>query len=402
MLSTEFKLEYKEIKSEGKITAIIVAAGSSTRMKGADKQFISLEGKSVISRTIEAFENCKDVSNIVVVTKKDSILKVQQEVEKYHFKKITDIVEGGNSRDESVKNGVNCCPDSDILLIHDGARPLISEDIISAVVSSTEIYGAAACGVPVKNTIKIIEENGFIISTPDRSTLLEIQTPQGFKADIYKKALEMEKPNGVNITDDCMLVELLGEKVFTVMGSYENIKITTSEDVLFAESILKKRKGKVVRIGHGYDVHKFAENRKLILGGVEIPYEKGLLGHSDADVLLHAISDAILGAAALKDIGYHFPDTASEFEGIDSRMLLRKVVSLINEKGYKIGNIDATIIAQKPKMAPHIEKMIENVAKDCSVEINRINIKATTEEGLGFTGELLGISAHAVCMIEEI
>lgn len=155
-----------------------------------------------------------------------------------------------------------------------------------------------------------------------------------------------------------------------------------------------------MRIGHGYDVHKFADNRKLIIGGVEIPYEKGLLGHSDADVLLHAISDALLGAAALGDIGKHFPDNSSEFLNIDSRILLRRVVSLLNDKGYKIGNIDATVIAQKPKMLPFIEKMRQNIAEDCGIEIDCVNVKATTEEGLGFTGELLGISAHAVCIIE--
>ena len=155
-----------------------------------------------------------------------------------------------------------------------------------------------------------------------------------------------------------------------------------------------------MRIGHGYDVHKFAENRKCIIGGVEIPFEKGLLGHSDADVLLHAICDALLGAAALGDIGKHFPDNDNSFLNIDSRILLRKTVQLLEEEGYKVGNIDATVIAQKPKMAPYISQMAENIAKDCKTDIKNINVKATTEEGLGFTGELLGISAHAVCIIK--
>ncbi len=154
-----------------------------------------------------------------------------------------------------------------------------------------------------------------------------------------------------------------------------------------------------MRIGHGYDVHKFAENRDLVIGGVKIPYEKGLLGHSDADVLLHAICDALLGAAALGDIGKHFPDTNDEFEGIDSRILLKKTVSLLKENGYKIGNIDATVIAQKPKMAPYIDKMRENIASDCNIDIGYVNVKATTEEGLGFTGALEGVSAHAVCIL---
>lgn len=156
-----------------------------------------------------------------------------------------------------------------------------------------------------------------------------------------------------------------------------------------------------MRIGHGYDVHRFAENRKLILGGVLIPNDKGLLGHSDADVLLHAISDALLGAAALGDIGKHFPDTDMAFKDADSRVLLRRCVALLKGKGYKISNIDATVIAQKPKLAPFIGEMIKNIAEDCGVGTDRVNVKATTEEGLGFTGELLGISAHAVCIIEE-
>ena len=155
-----------------------------------------------------------------------------------------------------------------------------------------------------------------------------------------------------------------------------------------------------MRIGHGYDVHKLVENRKLILGGVEIPYEKGLLGHSDADVLLHAVSDALLGAAALGDIGKHFPDTDMAFKDADSRKLLRHVIALINEKGYKVGNIDCTIIAQRPKLKDFIETMRQNIADDCNVDMSFINVKATTEEGLGFTGDGSGISAHAVCIIE--
>ena len=155
-----------------------------------------------------------------------------------------------------------------------------------------------------------------------------------------------------------------------------------------------------MRIGHGYDVHRFAEGRELILGGVKIDYEKGLLGHSDADVLLHAVSDALLGAAALGDIGKHFPDTSAEFKGIDSRILLRKVIKLLHENGYKVGNIDATVIAQRPKLAPFIEQMRENIAADIGVDKSQVNVKATTEEGLGFTGALEGISAHAVCILE--
>lgn len=156
-----------------------------------------------------------------------------------------------------------------------------------------------------------------------------------------------------------------------------------------------------LRIGHGYDVHRFSEGRKLIVGGVTIPYELGLLGHSDADVLLHAISDALLGAAALGDIGKHFPDTDEKYKGADSRVLLREVVALIGNKGYSVSNIDATIVMQKPKLAPFIDAMRKNIAEDCGVEIDAINVKATTEEKLGFTGDLSGAAAHAVCIIKR-
>ena len=156
-----------------------------------------------------------------------------------------------------------------------------------------------------------------------------------------------------------------------------------------------------MRIGHGYDVHRLVEDRKLIMGGVEIPWEKGLLGHSDADVLLHAIADAILGALAMGDIGKHFPDTDPAFKGADSMKLLEHVVGLVSGRGYRVGNLDATIIAQRPKMAPHIATMRENIARVCRVDLERINVKATTEEGLGFTGRAEGISAHAVVLMEK-
>ena len=156
-----------------------------------------------------------------------------------------------------------------------------------------------------------------------------------------------------------------------------------------------------MRIGHGYDVHRFAEDRKLILGGVDIPYEKGLLGHSDADVLLHAVMDALLGAAGLRDIGYHFPDTDMAYKGADSRMLLRTVKEKLDAAGYRISNVDVTVIAQAPKLKAYIPQMMENIAADLQIALDRVNVKATTEEGLGFTGEKLGIACHSVCLLEE-
>lgn len=182
-----------------------------------------------------------------------------------------------------------------------------------------------------------------------------------------------------------------GLPVTLTAGDYANLKITTKEDL---------QKENTMRIGHGYDVHRLVEDRKLILGGVEVPYEKGLLGHSDADVLLHAVMDAVLGAAALGDIGQHFPDTDPAYKGADSLALTREVAKIIAARGYKVGNIDATILCQRPKLAPHIPAMRKNIADAFGLPLDAVSVKATTEEHLGFTGEGLGIAAHAVALIE--
>ena len=207
---------------------------------------------------------------------------------------------------------------------------------------------------------------------------------------------ELDAEKARLVTDDCSLFELTGRPVQLTQGDYANLKITTREDLPRAE----QKEGNDMRIGHGYDVHRLVEGRKLILGGVEIPYEKGLLGHSDADVLLHAVMDAVLGAAALGDIGQHFPDNDPAYKGADSLALTREVARIIAEHGYKVGNIDATILCQRPKLAPHIPAMRRNIADAFGLPVDAVSVKATTEEHLGFTGEGLGIAAHAVALIE--
>ena len=237
------------------------------------------------------------------------------------------------------------------------------------------------------------------MQTPDRAALFAVQTPQCFCRNLYWKALEAVQGEKVHlVTDDCSLFELAGLPVHLTQGDYANLKITTKEDLPAAA----QNKGEnTMRIGHGYDVHRLVEGRKLIMGGVTIPYEKGLLGHSDADVLLHAVSDALLGAAALGDIGKHFPDTDPRYEGADSLMLLREVGRLLDETGYTVGNIDATVLCQAPKLAPHIPAMRQNIANALGLALDDVSVKATTEEHLGFTGEGLGIAAHAVALIEK-
>lgn len=242
MTKTEFKLDFKTVDEDSKISVIIVAAGSASRMGGVDKQFLKIAGTPVIIRSINAFSQLEFIDNIVVVTKKESVLSVQNIIKEYGVSKVTDIVEGGDSRAQSVINGLTALPyDTGVVLIHDGARPLVTSEIIERVKSAAELYGAATCVVPLKDTVKIVDEMGKVVSTPKRSTLAAVQTPQGFKLSKLKSAIADFRGNLSEITDDCSFVELVGGEVYTVNGSYENIKITTKEDLPQAEEILKNR-----------------------------------------------------------------------------------------------------------------------------------------------------------------
>ena len=242
MTKLEFKLDFKAVDGGTKITAIIVAAGTASRMGGTDKQLLKLANVPVIIHSVRAFSKLEFIDNIVIVTKKESVLQIQNLVAEYGENKVTDIVEGGDSRAQSVINGITALSDdTDIVLIHDGARPLVTSEIINEVKNTAELYGAATCVVPLKDTVKIIDEIGKVVSTPKRSTLAAVQTPQGFKLSKLKSAIANFGGNLNEITDDCSFLELSGETVYTVKGSYENIKITTKEDIPLAEEILKNR-----------------------------------------------------------------------------------------------------------------------------------------------------------------
>ena len=292
-------------------------------------------------------------------------------------------------------------PQTQLVAIHDGARPFATPAMIDRVIATAQRTGAAAAAVRVKDTIKQADAAGLVQQTPDRSGLWSVQTPQIFRLDQYRQAMQHAQAAGLDLTDDCGVMEAAGVPVTLCEGDYRNIKITTPEDILTARAFLQERGEASMRIGHGYDVHRLVPDRPLILGGVTIPHETGLLGHSDADVLLHAIMDALLGAAALGDIGGWFPDTDERYKGADSGELLRQTVGLLREHGYTIGNIDATVLAQAPKMKPHIPAMRQRIAALCGIGEGQVSIKATTEEGLGFTGQKEGIAAHAVCLITQ-
>ena len=382
---------------------ILLAAGSGKRMQaGENKVFLPLCGVPVLCRSVRAFQGLCDA--LVLVLKPEEEERARELLTNHGLMgKVSAIAYGGAERQDSVKNGLTLLSkEESIVLIHDAARPLIAKEAIERVIASVRKQGTGVAAVPVKDTIKQVDQENKVVSTPDRAHLRAVQTPQGFLKSILLTAHHQAEEKGTLATDDAALVEALGIPVQLTEGSLDNLKITTPEDVLMAEAVLNRREEKLLpsmRIGQGYDVHQLVAGRKLILCGVEIPHETGLLGHSDADVALHALMDALLGAAALGDIGKHFPDSDPAYKGISSLLLLRHVAQLLRNTGFLVGNADVTIVAQRPKLAPYIADMRENVAKALETPLGCVNIKATTTEHLGFEGEERGISAQAVCLL---
>lgn len=372
-----------------KVYGIIGAAGSGKRMAAPlPKQFLKAGGKTILETTVEKFESLSIIDQIIIVTAGDyQDLCCQFFHEQISVGKIQ-VICGGKERQDSIYQAVRYLQDQGaeedaVVLIHDGVRPYASADLIRRVAERVVSEGAAIAAVPPKDTIRHEEEG-----TLDRSRLWCVQTPQGFQFSILRDAFVKAFQDGFYGTDDAGLVERIGQRVSIVEGENTNIKITTPEDLTVEN-----------RIGTGFDVHRLTENRKLILGGVEIPFEKGLLGHSDADVLLHALMDAMLGAAALGDIGKLFPDQDDSYKDISSLLLLERTGRAVAEAGYSLGNLDATIICQRPKLAGYIDQMRENIARVLGVPIEQISVKATTTEKLGFTGRGEGIAAEAVCLL---
>lgn len=372
------------------VTAIVVAAGASRRM-GFDKLSYRLpDGRTVLETSCAALAAHPAITQLVLVCGGN---RAACEAIAAACPKPCAVVQGGATRADSVRNGLAAAT-GELVAIHDAARPFVSESVITAALTAAAETGAAAPAVPVKDTVKVADPSGRVLDTPDRATLYAVQTPQCFRRALYTQALAAVTGEKARlVTDDCSLFELAGLPVRLTEGDYANYKITTKEDL---------QKEKTMRIGHGYDVHRLVEDRKLIMGGVEIPYEKGLLGHSDADVLLHAVMDAVLGAAALGDIGRHFPDTDPAYAGANSLGLLGHVMALLAQEGWRVENADVTILAQKPKLKDHIPQMVQNYARVMGLPVTAINVKATTEEGLGFTGTEQGIAAHAVVLLETL
>jgi len=382
--------------------AIIPAAGIGTRMKlDHPKQFHWLSGAPILVHTVKAFLKNSHIDQIVVVVPADWIKQTHEMFTAYvdEGAEIT-IVPGGKRRQDSVLAGLNIInPEIDIVLVHDGARPLVSQTVIDSCYEAAINNGAAIAAVPVKDTLKKGDKTAIVTDTVERKNLWHAQTPQAARRELLVKAFQQLE--GKDVTDESSLLQLAGIPVTLVAGSESNIKITRPEDLQLAETIMCSSTKNSVRIGHGYDAHRFAENRALVLGGVTIPHPLGLAGHSDADVLTHALCDAILGALGEGDIGRHFPDSDKQFSNIYSISLLERVIALAASHSYSLANCDITLVCQAPRLAPFLDEMKELLAKTCEVNNNSINIKATTTEKMGFTGREEGISCHAVVLLHS-
>jgi len=413
--------------------ALIAAAGKGTRM-GAEipKQLMNYKGTTVIERTASVFAAHEEIDAIFLLIPQDreydeTFFQIADRLGHLHNKPVRCLY-GGNSRGESVYNGLQAIKrylgssqDIDqladdivvpkpqgadsreaVILIHDAARAEITTEVIDRNISAMKSNEAACTVVPSIDSLRMTEKsaseffddlsshNDYLIinsKSIDRDRVVAVQTPQCFKLSSLMAAYDKARCDGYVGTDDASIAEYFGLDIALVEGDYANTKITTGKDIPMG-----------IRVGTGYDVHRLAEGHRLILCGVPLPSDKGLVGHSDADVATHALMDALLGAACLGDIGKHFPDTDESYKGADSVALLREVKKKLGD--VRIGNVDITIIAERPKLAPYIYDMRENIAEALEMPIGAVNVKATTTEKLGFTGREEGIAAQAVCTIE--
>ena len=371
---------------------ILLMAGKGERTHlSYNKIKYEVNGKPLYQYSIDAFMSVNECDKIILVV---------NEKEYNDFKLLENdkikVVIGGKERQDSVKMGL-ISSNSEYCLIHDAARANIKKEEIINVYNATVKYNAAVLAVKENNAIKKIN-NGFVSESMDRNNIWIMQTPQGLRRDLLLSSLEKID---YLIYDDVQAVEdVYNIKAKIVEGRYDNIKVTTSNDLEYIEYLLKKDvKEKMYKIGHSMDTHRLVENRKLVLGGVEIPFNLGLLGHSDADCVLHAVTESILGALGLGDIGGMFSDKDPKYEGIESSYFLKEVYKIMDDAGYKINNLDVIIYIEKPVLKDYKNMMKENIAKLLHTDSKNVNVKATRGEGLGYVGEMKGISAEAVVML---
>lgn len=375
--------------------AIIVAAGRGQRVGGEKpKQYLNIGGVPILRHTINVFMDNPAIDFIQVIIHPDD--------RELYDAAVGDLdlpppVHGGETRQQSVFNGLEAIADKmpEYVYIHDAARPFLDQTILNNLIEAVEVSGAVIPALKVTDTIKYMSSDK-IDSTLDRNYLFRAQTPQAFR---YKAIFMAHRRfENDNMTDDSAIAEKSGQQVRIIEGSENNFKITTSDDLIKAEKMIG-RTYTDVRTGYGIDVHAFEDGDHVILGGVKIPHDKALKGHSDADVALHAITDAVLGAMALGDIGDHFPPSDDQWKGASSDIFLKHAAKLVDKADGVIAHVDLTIICEAPKISPHRDKMRDRISEIIDLDIDRISVKATTTEKLGFTGKGEGIMAQAVVTV---
>ena len=382
--------------------AIIVAAGRGSRAgAGGPKQYRDLCGRAVISRTVEAFLTHDEIDAVRVIIHRDDVSEYETAMGALLLKpKLLPPVFGGAERQDSVRSGLESIKEKNptFVLIHDAARPFVDAPTITRVIAALDKHDGAIAALPVHDTIKRANDSTMIETTVPRAALWRAQTPQGFQ---FNKILTAHiAATGQQLTDDAAVAEAAGQHVALVAGSPDNLKITQAQDFGMAATLLGRgTKEMEYRTGHGFDVHAFENGNAVIICGVEIPHDKKLKGHSDADVGMHALTDAILGAIGKGDIGDHFPPSDPQWKGAASAVFLEKARDLVTQCVGKITHCDVTLMCEAPKISPHRDEMRESLSKILNIDIDRISVKATTTEQLGFTGRREGIAAMATATV---
>jgi 2-C-methyl-D-erythritol 4-phosphate cytidylyltransferase/2-C-methyl-D-erythritol 2,4-cyclodiphosphate synthase len=395
------------------VAAIIAAGGRGVRL-GADrpKQFLEIQGSSILELSIKALAASDRIDEIVVALPEDHLEAVARSFEG-QIRQPLHFVAGGARRQDSVANAfAKTSEQADVVVIHDAARPFVTTDVIDRAIDGALEYGAAIAAVTVRDTVKQTGDANAqgsrrILATIPRDSVFLAQTPQAFGRDVLARALA--EGIQVDATDEAMLVERLGLPVHIVEGDSRNVKITTPADLAAAKAAaLQTSRSRLeddgfshrLRIGNGYDLHRLVAGRPLILGGVTIAFELGLDGHSDADIVCHAVTDAVLGAAGMGDIGRLFPDTDSKWKGADSIAMLKGAIAKVHDAGYRVSNVDVTVIAQKPKLLPYLELMRANLAAALAVEPSAVSVKGKTNEGVESMGRSESMACHAIALLQ--
>lgn len=378
-----------------RVSALIAAAGKGSRF-GAEKNKLltCIGGKTILGSTVQRFDSCALIDDITVVAAKEDAAAVAEICRGYG--KVINIAQGGSTRTQSVLSGLKAiAPPQGIVLIHDGARPFVSESVISRCIEGVRRQGSAIAALPVTDTVMRAEANGKITAAVDRQNLYCLQTPQAFMYNDILGAYE-KIPEGESFSDDSSVYMKYFGSPHICSGEPANIKITFNDDINL------KGAGGVCRSGIGYDSHRLIKGRKLVLGGAEIACDMGLYGHSDADAVIHAVIDSMLSAAGEADIGTHFPDDSKQYKDISSMTLLSRVRDILSAKGFVVANLSCAVLCQSVKLKPYIPQMKENIADCLGIAAADVGISAKTNEGMGFVGRDEGIAVIANCMVKRV